>query len=53
MKTILALVATVAVFATVGAMDYEDAQKDLAYKCEMVESGAWPESVLKRVECDD
>lgn len=51
MKTILALVATVAVFATVGAMDYEDAQKDLSYKCEMVKSGAWPKAVLRGEAC--
>lgn len=52
MKIIFFVVALFAVFGTVGAMDYEDAQEYDAYKCEMAKSGAWPESVLKGVDCE-
>lgn len=51
MKIILAVAALVVALGTVGAMDYNDSKEYDAYKCDMVKSGAWPESVLDGVEC--
>ncbi|QZI87786.1 hypothetical protein PODOV008v2_p0022 [Vibrio phage 44E38.1] len=39
---VLAVIAAVALFGLVGQMDYEDAVKQEAHYCDMVEAGNWP-----------
>ncbi|MGB2063576.1 MAG: hypothetical protein ACPHUL_00375 [Marinomonas gallaica] len=51
MRMILIIAALVAALGAVGAMDYNDELAEQEYKCDMVKSGAWPESVLDGVEC--
>lgn len=51
MKGLIIIAVIVAALGTVGAMDCNDAREYDEYKCEMVKSGAWPESVLDGAEC--
>lgn len=51
MRTVAVIAALVLALGVVGSMDYNDELAEQEYKCEMVKSGAWPESVLDGAEC--
>ena len=43
MRTMLVIVALLAGFGLVSAMDYRDEQRAEAHYCEMVNAGHWPD----------
>lgn len=47
MNDLAVILALFLIFGVVGQMDYEDAKRQEAYACEMVKTGAWPQSYLK------
>lgn len=52
MKTVAVLLALLALFGLVGAMDYEDQQAEQENYCEMVREGLWPDyRGTYRAEC--